>query len=403
MADVSINSAIAAASARGMRVVVFSSASIGYWFYFNSTADFEVAKTTDGGASWTPLFEVDSDATITGVAFDVWFDKWTPGDSGTLIHICWFDDANDLVKYNTLDTSGDSLGTERTVFTGATAVAGYGTFVSVTKTRSGYLYCAYDLDAGAEMGLHRSTDAGVNWSASLDATFVEAANDHCMLFPASNTGDDNDCWAVYQDSSADALTLKMWDSSAGSATESATIQSMVETISDTVGQYGFSASVRHSDGHLIIASMSARDTAAADHQVFDVNGTGSITELTAINTNKDDHYDPRVFIDQNTNDIYVAYRGKRDGLETLGTTTKVYYTKSTDDGTSWSAGDTAYQEGAADAGLQVWVPLMGDLFYVGWRVGTTLVGNAVNAVDVSAVGGASVIPVLMNQYRRRRA
>lgn len=382
MADVSIDASIVDATARGLRSVVFTSASVGYWFFIDGDSDFFYLKTTDGGASWGGPVEIDTDTAITCLAFDVWYDQWTPGDSGTKIHIVWFTSDNDDAVYRALDTNGDTLGTQVNVFVGATAVSGAGNCISVTKTRSGYLYCAFDLDAGAERGLHRSTDGGATWSADLDDTFVEATRDRFLLFPASNTGDDNDCWCVYQDASADALTLKMWDSSAASAVESATIQAHIESIIGLPSEsVQFSGSVRHSDGHLIVASFSAYDTAGTDFQVYDINGTGSITELTAITTNIDDMSYPAAFIDQNTNDIYVAFNGLRDGTETLGSATKVYYTKSTDDGTTWSAGSTTYMEGATAAVFQVWAPLMGPLFYVGWKVGTTLLGNAVNSVS----------------------
>jgi hypothetical protein len=380
MADVSIDAAISTSTARGRRSVVFVTADIGYWFYADAAA-FAYRKTTDGGATWGSPVNLSA---VAPIAFDVWFDQWTPGDSGTLIHTWFFEATADAALYRTLDTSGDTLGTLRTVFVGATAAAGRGAFISGTRTRSGYLYCAYDLDAGAERGLHRSTDGGPTWSANLSTTFVEATLDECLLFPASNTGDNNDCWAIYHDASVDNLTLKMWDSSAGSATESATILSLIENTTDLVGQYGFSASVRHSDGHLILAAVSERDTVTSDHRIFDLNGTGSIVELTAITTNIDDHYHPAVFIDQDTNDLYVAFNGLRTGGETLGTTSKVYYTTSVDNGSSWSAGSTAYMEGAAALVVQVWAPLMGPRFYVGWRVGTTLVGNAVNSVEFGA-------------------
>jgi phosphoribosyl-AMP cyclohydrolase len=164
---------------------------------------------------------------------------------------------------------------------------------------------------------------------------------------------------------------------------------MAENVTDLApGSYGFAASVRHSDGHLIIASMSAYDSSTT-HSVWDVNGTGSITALTSIQSATDDHYYPAVFIDQTTNAIYVAYNGKRDGSETLATTTKVYYTKSTDAGTSWSAGDTAYMEGAAGVVVQIWAPLSGPRLYVGWRVGTTLLGNKVNSVLVQTLAGSA--------------
>lgn len=387
MADVSIDAIVDNATALGMRTMVFTSDLIGYMFYADTGKGLAYSKTTDGGATWGTSVQV-STATTSILAFDVWFDQWTPGDSGTLIHCTWFEATLDDLFWRTVNTSGDGLGTQRVVFAGSTFVAGRGIFASVTKTISGYLYVAYDGDAGVEKGLFRSTDSGTSWSASLSSTFIEATIDQCWLFPASNTGDNNDCWAIYHDASADALTLKMWDSSAGSATESATIAAVIENVTNLLGQYPISATVRHSDGHLLISVLTDRDTATADHLVYDVNGTGSITALTAITTDIDDHYHSQIFIDNDTSDIYVAYRGKRDGSEVIDTTSKVYYTKSTDDGTSWSAGDTAYQEGATDTGVQIYAPLMGNRFFVAWRgVGTTIVGNFVNSVDLSGGGG----------------
>ena len=151
--------------------------------------------------------------------------------------------------------------------------------------------------------------------------------------------------------------------------------------------YPFSASVRQSDGHLIVTAVTNRDLGGANHLVWDVTSTGSTpfassTAKTNIATNIDDHYYPSVFIDQLSDDIFVAYNGKRDGSETLGTTTGVYYTKSTDGGTNWTAGDTAYSQ-TSGAILQTWAPLMGPRFHVSWRIAATLVGNAVNSVTFS--------------------
>ncbi len=385
MADVVIDSNASSGTNRAPRSLVFVSADVGYHFYLDSDATFGYSKTTDGGATWGAQVEIH--AATTFVAFDVWYDQWTPGDSGTLIHLAYIDSTNDDIFYRTLNTSGsptDSLGTQRVAVAPTSAVAGVGCFVTLTKTRSGYLYIAFDIDAGAERGLHRSTDAGVNWSSDLDDNFVEATLDWAHAFPASNTGDDNDCWFLYFDASADDLTLKMWDSSAGSATESASIAAVIDSGVDGLAQYPFSGSIRNSDGHLIAAVITQRDNAASDHLVFDINGTGSITSLTAITTDIDDHYNPCIFIDQNTDDLYIAYNGKRDGSEAIGGATKIYYTKSTDDGTTWSAGDTAYSEDAASAINRVWTPLSGSRFCAVWRTGTTFTTNEVNSVTFDA-------------------
>ena len=386
MADVSIDGSISTNTAHGLRSVVFTSASVGYWFYIDSDGTFGYSKTTDGGATWGAQVEIAS--ATTHLAYDVWFDQWTPGDSGTLIHLWYFDSTNADVKWRSLDTASDTLGTEQTVFAGASTQNYGGTFVSGTKSRSGYLYAAFDIDFADERGLYGSTDGGASWGSQLDATFVEAAatNDIAVLFPATGTGDNNDIWAIYLDSSTNGITLKLWDSSAGSTTESSAIMGLTDLITNLTGQHGFSASVRHSDGHLILAGVSGYD--GGNHRVFDITSHSSFTELTDIEVTTDDHYHPAVFIDQLTNDIYVAFNGARDGSEVIGSSTKVYYTKSTDDGTTWSAGSTAYMEGAAAAVVQVWAPLMGSRFYVGWRIGSTLVGNYVNSIALTGVTAA---------------
>src|SRR4029450_433324 len=113
MADVSIDASVSTSTARGMRSVVFTTASIGYWFYIDSNGTFSYSKTSDGGATWGAAVAIS--AQTTDIAFDVWFDKWTPGDSGTLIHTWCFDTGVDDIRYRTLDTNGDSLGTLRVV------------------------------------------------------------------------------------------------------------------------------------------------------------------------------------------------------------------------------------------------------------------------------------------------
>lgn len=380
MADVSIDSAIGTNTARGIRSVVFVTPDIGYWFYIDSSGRFGYSKTTDGGATWGA--HVVTDALNPALSYDVWFDQWTPGDSGTKIHTVYFDSGNDDIFYRSLDTNGDTLGTQVVVEAEASAAGGVYVHASITKAVGGNLYISWECDISGERGFERSTDGGATWAAR--TIQQEATGDVSMLFPA-NAADTQDIWAVYHDADVDALTLKAYDDSANTWSESATIATVVENTTNLIGSYAFAASLRHSDGHLIVTAVTARDTATADHRVFDVNGTGSITELTAITTDIDDHYYPQIFIDQSTDDIYLPYNGKRDGSEVLDTTTKVYYTKSTDGGTTWSAGDTAYMEGAAGVVVQVWAPLMGPRFYVGWRVGSTLVGNFVNSLTFAGV------------------
>lgn len=375
MADKTVASIYATyfGTSKAPRAIVQSASSDLYHFYCSSdNAIISYVKSTDNGSTWGSEVQL---IAYDCLAFDVWFDQWTPGDSGTLIHIWWIRSSGSDIYYTTLDTSTDTIGTIYTAVNGASVINEFGAFVSGCKSPSGYLYCNYDLDSGTERGLFRSTDGGATWGSNLSTTFVEARRDLSVLFPASTTGDGNDIFAAYYDASATELTIKLWDSSSATATESSALATGVNFgTSDGTGQGGLSGSIRHSDGHLIIGIVTEYDTATSDHRIYDVTNTSTFAELTAITSNIDDHYHNAVFIDQATNDIYVTYNGKSDGSETIGTAAKVYYALSTDDGASWSVDNTLMQNSAA-AVFQVWTPLMGDLFIASWRISSTLYSN----------------------------
>lgn len=375
-AEVAIDAGASSSTSRGMRSTVFTSTTVGYHFFIESDSDFMYTKTTDGGATWAA--PVDIFAGTVG-AYDVWFDQWTPGGTGTVIHTWWIESNPDDVHYRSLDTNGDSLGTDIQVFNGGTASFGRGVFVSGAKAVGGNMLVAFDIDAGAETGTYRSTDGGATWGARTN--MVEATIDQLLMFPGNAT-DTQDMWAVYQDASQDQLTLKVHDDSANTNSESSAFITLLENVTDATGQYGFSASVRPSDGHLLVAAVSEYDVSTADFRTFDINGTASITEKTAITSNIDDIYYPSVYI-QSDGTVRVAYIGKRDGSETLGTTAGVYYTTSTDGMATWSSGDTAYSSATGDW-RQTWAPLNGDRFLVAFMdiSASSIHTNTDNAISV---------------------
>lgn len=396
MADVSIvttDGTGASRTGRAFRSLVFVTADVGYFFYVDASADLYYVKTTDGGASWGGSTLVRT-GTVTG--FDVWWDQWTPGDAGDLIHIWYMDAAAHDVLYRNLDTaSSDTLGTEATVFGGTTGFSTGAITVSVSgaKMRGGNLLCCYTYATGiSTSGTYRSTDGGASWGVRTNV--METGLDWAVVFPG-NEADNQDAWILFADTSANQLTLKVHDDSADTNSESAALTAFAESTTDGPGQYGFSAAIRHSDGHLIVAYQTELDTATADFLVYDINGTGSITALTNITTNIDDNYYPSVFIDNETDDIYVAYVGKRDGSETLGTTAGVYYTKSTDGGSTWSAGDTAYSASVTDY-RRTWAPPGGYRFAVAWRDVSSFecLTNYDNSLDLTPAAGGITGPLV---------
>jgi hypothetical protein len=404
MADITI-ATVDASQARGDRVVVPVSASVVYAFFLDvTTEDLFYAKSTDGGATYGTPVQINGDTNPD--TFSVWYDRWTPGDTtGTKIHIGWVQTSADGTRYRSLDTNGDVFGTQITISNLTSAIDNSAeVWCSIAKALSGHLGFGYCADGGDERGWFVSEDNGATWGTDLNvAGFVEdgggsGSPDRGSVWPATGTGDDDDFWLLWQDASANELTLKLWDHSALGMAESSAILTFAENVTDLTGGPGWKAGIRLSDGHLILAAVSEYDTATADFRVFDIGGTASITELTAITTNVDDIYFPAVCIDPFTDDIYVAFNGLRDGSEDLGTATKVYYVVSADGGTSWSAGSTAYMEGTAEAVVQVWTPPTGPLFYVVWRTGTAFKANAVNAVEFAAGAAAPTGVVVVTRF-----
>jgi hypothetical protein len=343
-----------------MRGIVFTTATIGYLFYTDANSDFAYKKTTDGGLTWGAAVLVSAAETIVG--YDVWYDQWTPGNTGRIIHIWYFGTADDDIIYKALNTTNDALTSAVIVFNGATAVAGRGTFVSGAKMRGGNLLCCFDIDAGAETGTYRSVDNGATWASRTN--LIEATLDQALVFPA-NVADPNDGWFLYYDASALAVTLKEHDDSANTNAESATIVAATAGITDLTGQYNWCGSVRHSDGHLIAGIWTERDSVTGDFRLFDIASTASFPELTALATNIDDSYYPSMFIDQRRGDIYVAYVGKLDGTETLDTTASVYYAKSADRGVTWTTNVLISATGSDWRGC--WTPLSGSRFMAVWQ------------------------------------
>jgi hypothetical protein len=87
--------------------LVFVSDQVGYKFYVDSTGVCVYSKTINGGTSWGAAVTVDSQTDCTSIV--VWYDRWTPGDSGDFIHISTMDIGNDDLWYNRLDTTSDTL------------------------------------------------------------------------------------------------------------------------------------------------------------------------------------------------------------------------------------------------------------------------------------------------------
>lgn len=371
MADITIDAGASASQARTTNALVFTTAQIGYYFFIDSDSDYKYSKTTDGGQTWGSAVTIKSASVFTA---GIWYDGWTSGDSGTIIHTVYIDADADDTFYRSLDTASDTLGTERTVHTGITASATTFSQVSITKARGGNLYC-YWQESTSIWDFYRSVDGGTNWTdRARPTTGGFSIVPGCFLYPG-NAVDNQDIWAIIIDREGrgedpeqpDELYIYTYDDSANTWSGS----SIVATLSfggnydaDGIGQWPVAGAVRHSDGNLIFAATTEYDSGTSDFRVWEWDGS-TATELTAAASNTDDLYYPGIFIDQVTDDIYLAHLGSRNGSETLGTSVNSYYSLSVDDGATWNT-NTQYSASAGDY-RQTYVPQCGPRFAIAWR------------------------------------
>lgn len=202
--------------------LVFTSASNGYAFFVVSGASngLVYSKTTNGGTTWGTPVVIDSSGKTWGTV-GIWFDKWTPSDTGTLIHIVGLETTTDDLWYTYLDTSSDTLrggGVVAAILGSDYAPVPDGPCV-ITKDTSGNLYAAAIWGAAnvPRQGLNMaiSNTAGASWANTIDTLTTEYVDDDdcCMLAPLTGGG----VVLVMHDFTGNNLYWHRWNGSAWSA------------------------------------------------------------------------------------------------------------------------------------------------------------------------------------------
>ena len=315
--------------------IVWVSSTVRYMvFIVSDNSDIYWSKSTDGGATWTPGALIKA-TTCIGLA--VWFDKWNPGDTGTLIHIAYMESATSDVFYQALDTADDGLDGEITVATPAgTLAASANTAITITKTEGGRIVIAYDGGAGGAgtFGCEKSDDYPPTGFTAIADVLDGSATDYYHFFPGNET-DTNDFYALYWDRSAGELTLKTYDDSGNTWGESAAIGASLTSIASSTVAPQFAGATRDTDGHLLAVWWTNADNANADLMFVDITTAASIGTPVKILDSADDQAGCALAIDTANDDLYVFYLGLTAGTDTAYTSMSVNYRVSADDGATW--------------------------------------------------------------------
>lgn len=319
---------IVMATGAGSHYLIETPGGVVYMVYADAFGDPAFKKSSDNGITWSDSVVLGA---FTTTQISVWYDRWS-GIDADLIHVVYVDSGNDDVMYRNINTaSSDALGTQTTVFAGASTAAGGN--LSITRARGGNLIVAYMIDAGAELGCAKSTDVGANWSAITSGQ--EATTDQILLAPGW-AADNQDIMAFFWDASADEISRKLYDDSGNSWGETSIAGTMVDTTAANSFPH-FALAVDIANSQNLLAAWSRVDTANADLRLWAIT-EGAITEKTNVVLNSvDDQGLCEISIDTVSGRWYVFYAGKSDGTETWPTAVNAYYKYSDDGGTTWSA------------------------------------------------------------------
>lgn len=342
---------------------VFVSDQVGYKFFVDAPGYCVYRKTSDGGTTWSSTTTVD--AQVDCLAISVWYDRWTPGDTGTKIHIATIDANPDDVWYNSLDTNGDTLLLGYTPVSVATAQGGTlatgANQVSITKATNGTIYVA-SIDVSDSYVMRCSTNcytAG-NWSEAGTNPFG-LTNNYAILAPLPN----GDILAIHRDVVLEDMGSKVWNNGTG-AWDVATTTFDTNAPDNTTYDVGMAMTVHPTTGDIYLAYIASSTALGLDDQIRTaVYSGGSWTvKKEVVRYSEKGLTNVAIGLDTSSDDIYVAYSA-RTALATLASG-NVYWRKSTDGMSTWS-----YEYGpintSADDIYGVDMNIMSDArLYVSW-------------------------------------
>lgn len=321
--------------------LVFISDQVGYVFFqVSRTASLSYSKTTNGGTSWGTPVDMTGGVQYTYRSRSIWYDKWTPGDTGTKIHIIVDGYDNDDVDYYSLDTSDDSVTGPVLVHTGLGAYNAPNMAGMVTKSTVGYLFsvCA---DAGPNVYFDKSETGGSSWSSiSPGYAFLNDGDDHAQLLPLA----DGDVLCIYFDGSAGTLYSFRWDEATDSWDSSGNVVTVLTGLSHVDYFNAWGAVQKTGEYDVYLAINNGLNTAGADLVCYKYTASSnSWTSQGNIYTDIGTaNMDVKLVVDANKGDLYAVYsRG------TWQLTVDIYYKKSTDNGVNWGT-ETQVSSSVAD-------------------------------------------------------
>lgn len=202
-----------------------------YNFFVDSSNDLVFNKSTDGGATFG--LDVTINSTDNWQTVTAWFDKWTPSDTGDIIHLAATEITTDNLRYFSIDTaSADAVGGNVLIVDFTDLFSATVGCPTITKATNGDLFAAAIGLTPAGIKVGKSTDSGVSFS---DVTGGGAADfnedqDTIQLMPLST--DDDVILIGTRETEADLRSV-VYDNSVTDAFEGSSV--LIDTASSIAG------------------------------------------------------------------------------------------------------------------------------------------------------------------------
>jgi hypothetical protein len=187
--------------------------------------------------------------------------------------------------------------------------------------------------------------------------------------------------------SSTTISNHVIDDSANSFNNTASVSNHIGSTS----YFQMSASIRHSDNHIIFAAWNLLDNVGSRLKIIDIDPASPAANGSTLVAKTDviidiaEYAQCCVFINQNNGDIYVGYLGG----STWATNAEVYYKKSTDGGTTW--GTQTRIDVTLDDSRAIWSGLGGTntRFMPAWQNDDLddIYVNKDNSVEIVAASG----------------
>jgi hypothetical protein len=314
---------------------VFIDDDTGYRFYTITNGTCYYAKTTDGGDTWGGATQINN-LTDCG-SISVWYDRWTPGDSGDYIHVVTMhqNSAREDIRYNRLDTTDDSLLVGLTgvdVTTGQTPTIGHGAAKpALTKGTDGTIYTGLtDNTDGFIVECTSNCNLSGSWSETGSVPMDIVTGDMQLLVPLLG----GNILLIDRDRTANDVRSKVWNNTNWTA-----FWTLVDANAPENATYepSMSAVVDPDTGDVFLAYVAdVNNFSVADHDIRTAIYSGGSWSRTADILTNDSRglTELAMAVDGNTDDVYVTY-GARSSIG-IATTTDIYWASSTNAMTSWS-------------------------------------------------------------------